>query len=372
MAGRKSGSGMQDSPIFRLSGMLRERKEEMKSFLALADAINDANGNPSPPVIDRRKLAKIVKGEDLDVSLSVKELIALDRYLERFNQSLAQHPILEKPSILDTLTKGERIAFLLGARAREDRVDLSNWDVEAMAEILRDAGGFRQVRFDIQAVLLEQTEKEVRAAGRGERSLWRKLLAKDGPSLVCCGSPRSCHAAEVMLSLMFGVEPFEPAFGRHPPLPFHFVWGPGSQHEITCRSAYTASDLDSMRNPAVREVLEGRAHVLLVGDETFVAAQPGSGPRQTSYGVIVAQRQEAGQVWMVVAGLTGAATHAVARCTKDIHTNLPPEGKGSQKSRTVWAVVKATAEREQGRASTRIRRVTDQEIIGGLRLHPGI
>ena len=157
MADIESGPGPQDSPIFRLSSMLWERKEEAKSYKALAEAINEANGNPTPFVIDRRKLARIVEGK-LDVSLSVRELIALDRYLERFNLSLAQHPILEKPSILETLTKGERIAFLLGARPREDRVDLSNWDVEAMAEILRGAGDFRRVRFDIQAVLLEETE----------------------------------------------------------------------------------------------------------------------------------------------------------------------------------------------------------------------
>ena len=173
-----------------------------------------------------------------------------------------------------------------------------------------------------------------------------------------------------MLAHMFDVDPFEPAFGEHPPLPFHFVWGGETANEITCRFAYTVDDLKSMRNPAADKVAEEHSHMLLVGDETLLADQAGKGRRQTSYGVVVAQRQREGQVWIVVAGLSGASTHAAARCVKDIHSNLPPEEPGTQKSRTVWAVVKATAEREQARSSTRIRRVTGQEIIGGVRRFP--
>src|SRR5207302_2843655 len=52
---------------------------------------------------------------------------------------------------------------------------------------------------------------------------WFKLLAgKDAPSLICIGSPRANHAAEILFAAMYGVSPFKS--GHNEALPFRFYW----------------------------------------------------------------------------------------------------------------------------------------------------
>jgi hypothetical protein len=372
MANEKSPEKLPTDVVFRLAQVLAERKKKEGSYLNLARQINLVNGNPTPWVVDRRKLARIVE-EDPNVPLSPLELVALDRYLERFNEGLAQKPLLERPSILETLVEAGEVTFLLGARARRNRVDISNWDVQAMAEILRGTAGFRRTHFDIREVLLlgdrSQVENAYLKPRRRMKGTWLELLAEDGPSLVCCGSPRSCHAAEVLLAKMFGEDAFVSSVGLHPRMPFHFVWVGGEESKIPCRFEIVAEDLASSHASLTEQVLEGKARVLMVGDEPYLAQQPGETGSHTSYGIVAAQRRPGGQIWMVIAGLTGAATHAAARVVRKIHSNLPPRARG-RRSKVFWVLVKSISKRGRSKSMPQLRIVTDCEIVGELRTFP--
>ena len=56
------------------------------------------------------------------------------------------------------------------------------------------------------------------------------------------------------------------------------------------------------------------------------------------YGVIAAQRRPAGNVWLVVSGLTGPATHAAAMKVKEITAEIP--WAQGQPSKVLWVPVK--------------------------------
>ena len=87
-----------DKPVFRMARVLKRHKQELKGYSRLANAIREANRGSSKNPVDRRKLKRIVDHQD--VSLSTRELIALDTYLTRFGEGFAYKPLLEKRSIL--------------------------------------------------------------------------------------------------------------------------------------------------------------------------------------------------------------------------------------------------------------------------------
>ena len=63
--------------------------------------------------------------------------------------------------------------------------------------------------------------------------------------------------------------------------------------------------------------------------------------RVRSYGVIAAQRRPEGQIWVVIAGLTGPGTYAAATCLNAVEAPLP-NAEDPHRGQVLWAVVEAT------------------------------
>lgn len=340
-------------PVFRLGQVIEQRKEAEGSYLELQKKIAQAwratsgQGSAKPPV-DRRKLRDLVEhahDPERNVVVSLHQLRAIDSYLDRFNEGLAFRPLLERPDLLRALAESGEIAFLVGSKVHEGRVDLSQWDVLSVAEIQRGVNrSTSSVHFDILDVLLEDDDE---FAGEYEDEPWSGVLKDHGPSVVCIGSPRAVHAAEVMLADMFGVTPFEPSPPHDDHLPFHFVRPIEPEHQrVPSRFVLHSDDI---RNTHLAEAVEVDAgtHALCVGDEVRLADRlDGSSPRVRTFGVVAAQRRPSGRLWTVVAGLTGAATHACAQALEQLHAGLPRVVSGPPP--VMWAVVEALVE-EDGR-----------------------
>jgi hypothetical protein len=144
---------------------------------------------------------------------------------------------------------------------------------------------------------------------------WRRKLnheleplldSKVPTSIICCGSPRACPAAELMLADILGGTPFArpPAPG---PRPFAYVWSDQALRANPSSFAVTASLSDEVRQrhgqgPVQAMQIRGQLLPLNQQEDTW-----------TTYGVCVARRFENEAVWLVLGGATGPGTLACAR-----------------------------------------------------------
>lgn len=349
----------------RIAKVLEDHLHEKHTYVALARAISAANHlhEDDKDALDRRKLKKIIDG-DQDLVLSIDELRALDRYLEPLGEGLAYNNFFLRANILQTIADaGRPVKFLLGSRPVEDsRLNLDHWDVNALAEIQRGVGNFASnVRFDIRDVLLHG---DVKAARRSVTSgQWTELLADDGPSLVCLGSSRATHASELLLARMFDVQPFEDSPESKARLPFHFVWPPDLDHLFPSAFRYTPEELAAFDPQAARLVHAQTASALEIGGTVYLDRLKQQYTSE-SYGVCVAQRRRGGQIWLVLAGVTGPATYAAARLANRLALHLPPTGPG-EPSKVHWAAVRAFVQRDRKRAFGAFLEVENQEILSG-------
>jgi hypothetical protein len=369
------------APDFRLARVLSQGVAREGSFSALAKAI--AESSPPRPkqdqdrddrkgkkrrkkgkwVVDRRKLKSLVEGRG-DVVLSLDQLRALDRYLERYGAGLAYLPLFEKPDLMQTLADSGRVTFLLGSKPERESRSFSHWDVLAMAEIQRAINPSEiSVRFDIQDVLLdEDLDKTVTSAANG---VWEDLLHDQGPSLVCLGSSRTGPAAEVMLCQMFDCPRFtDPPLAQKQRLPFHFVWDPKLDY-IFPSHFHLGSDDISLRDPeAANAIKQRKASAVVTAEEVFVDRVFHDHEGDT-YGVCVAQRRKRGQVWLVMAGVTGVATFVAAKLAKSLATSLQ-EQKSGQDSDVYWAVIRARVVKDPDRPLNSRRAFEEEAIVSGL------
>jgi hypothetical protein len=355
----------------RLSGVLRERLIAEKNYVALADAISAANtatntatntgGKYAKPVIDRRKLKKIVEA-DASLVLSIRELEALDRYLEPLGHGLAYNSIFQRPNVLESLANaGHPVTFLLGSKPSEGyQLNLSHWDVKGLAEIQRGVNKFApNVRFDIRDVLLHSDVKDARRSiGKGG---WMKLLNEDGPSLVCLGSGRANHAAEAILCKMWDVPTFDGSEAAKRDVPFHFLWPDGRDHVFP--SAFQRSSADTPATGAASRALKRGVSALATATGLYVDKLDRS-YNGVNYGVCVAQRRSRGQIWVVLAGISGPATFAVAQLANRLAFNLQA-GPTGEDSPVLWAVIECSVRRDDQRVGGNFLVVTDQATVSG-------
>ncbi len=352
------------APVFRLAKVLSARKNAVGSFSKLSREIHAAwlelTGKESTrPIIDRRKVRAICSAGDRLV-LSLDELYALNAYLERFDESLARRPVFEKPSLLQAFAEGDRVVFLLGSKVHDRRVDLSQWDVKSVAEIQREVDRVStNVHFDLHDVLLEEEVEKARASFDEP---WAKFLESGGPSVVCIGSPRACHAAELMLSTMWGETPLEAAETDDPVLPFHFVRPSVQEQFVPSRFVWHENDIKDRDSAVARRVAEDQVFALCIGEEVHLADAPGKKPSRT-FGVVVLQRRPNGAVWMVVAGLTGAATHAAALSLKEHSFSLPP-ASSDKPSPVLWFVIQAVVEEDARHPDRGVHHVVNHWLHG--------
>jgi hypothetical protein len=377
---------------FRLARVLSERRDREGSYAALAEAIEKSNparpaAGPKPsPIpspkpdqgrdegkqrkskrgVDRRKLKALVEG-DPNVVLSVRELRAIDVYLDRYGQGLAYVPLFERPDLLQTLADSGRVTFLLASKPEEGLRYFSHWDVLAMAEIQRGINPSEMsVRFDIQDVLLQETQQK--AAGSSKMGGWSELLGDQGPSLVCLGSTRTGPAAEAMLCRMFEVPEFEdPPPADKQRIPFHFVWKPMLPYVFSSHFHLGSVDLFSRDLDAANTVRERRASAIVTAEDVFVDRVYPERIGDT-YGVCVVQRRKRGQVWLVLAGITGVATFVAAKLAKSLTTRLHEQEAG-QNSDVYWAVIRARlpdVPDDPDRPLASVRTFAEEAIVSGL------
>lgn len=360
----------------RLAKVLAVRKEKEGSYLALARAISEANGvdtGPDPAggkpryAVDRRKLKSIV-ANDPKLVLSIAELQALDRYLDRYGEGLASSPLFVKPDILQSLADSGHVTFLLGSKPeiidlRVNRLTFAYWDVLAMGEIQRGVYSFSpSIRFDICEVRLpERVEQATDSVEHGD---WTGLLDEDGPSLVCIGSSRAIPAAEAILSAMCECKPFQDgSLDEKRQLPFHFVWPAGLHHVFPSPFHFVSGDIAQTHYEAAEIVSQENAAALVTHRGVYVDELSRSGEGAT-YGVCVAQRRRRGQVWLVLAGISGVATYAAALLLRTMATRIQAEEAGRD-SAIYWTVVQAIVKPGKDHASGGPPEVTTQSTVSG-------
>ena len=369
--------------IFLLSNLIRRALEEDGPASRLARLIRLANEKAGGKgSISRRALEKLAHHPH-HVSLRYSQLVALDNFLSARGEGLDRHPLFQKPGILDCLVETPRVAFLLGSTPRqsEQRNDLSRWDTRAMAGLLHEIclrstalySGRRSVEFEIEDVLLDFPVRLEKLMAQP----WHRWLRDKNCSLISVGSPRACHASEVILAQMFGLKPFEKneAGGVQPP--FAFIWPEtepgesgrspktsrlkGNPRSFQSRFALSAADIDRREPELSRLIREGKACAFKFGD-TIYPVVPGEKPFKM-YAVIAAQRRRDSQTHVVIAGLSGPATFAAAAKVKEFMTALPhvPREESSVIYRPVWALI--STEGQEGQPGD-IRKVKSYGFLG--------
>jgi hypothetical protein len=279
---------------------------------------------------------------------------------------LTSESLFVRENILQSLAAAAKpVCFLLGSRPSEDHgLNLSHWDVKALAEVLRGVNNFApNVSVDIRDVLLRDTDKQARESIR-KRS-WAHLLDDGGPSLVFLGSSRASHATEAALARMTGVKPYRDRPKDKERLPFHFVWPAGIDHGFPSCFRYTAAEVEAFDPESAREVAEEGVSGLEIDREVHIDRLRKGGDTIT-YGICAAQRRPGGQIWLVLAGVTGAATFAAAELTHSLPLGLPRVQAG-QVSDVSWAAVQAFVQMDDTRLPDKAQVVLDRQPLGGPR-----
>jgi hypothetical protein len=339
----------------------REYERCGSSFLELQEEIKRANGDDR--WIERRKLSTILETGDVG-RLSFRELEALNTYLVS-NKRAGVAAIFDVPELFQAIGERRQVTFFLAAKPHREHgtIDMAQGDVRAMAELISGIEGASAgvgVAFTIVDVLLRRTKGSERDLQkylkRFSKEEWYHLLEiEDGPSLVCVGSPRACHAAEVMLSRMFGrkafteMDPFDLANAP----PFYFQWDEPTQ-------------LPSSFAPGVEYARGQRGPVLSFEDKALRCRKGERGWH--TYGVIVAQRRPRGQVWVVVAGLTAAGTEAAAKLAQRLPGEFPREA--GKPSHILWQPIEVVYTDKGSRHLSNPeagRHIIDQKVIGNPR-----
>lgn len=284
-------------------------------------ALQEAIRRETKVKVDRRKLAAIAAGSQ-NVKLSLAELRALDDYLGSIRLSL-----FAQPRLLEALAETNCLSFFVAAQPREQerRNDLSRWDIQAVAAMLRGLDRLRSgIHFDIIDVLhYDPSKRPLEDADR-----WRTVLDDVHRSAVLVGASSVSAATEKALSAMFEVTPLV-APQADTPLPFYFI----RPRAAFLASAFAVDPAYVPRGLTGRGPLRPDSIGLRVADRVYVelVKEP---RRRKSYGIMALQRRPSGQVWLTVAGLTGPATLAAAEAvTSELASERLP------KTGVFWAAV---------------------------------
>jgi hypothetical protein len=351
----------------RLASAIREEVKHAGSFDALANRIREETESR----IDRRKLKRIADAaiKNDDVPLSFSELQILDDFLAPRQRALSS---LFKRGVPDALLEQGNVTIILGSQPRDHppRIDFSRWDIRGTREVLLALNGTgRAFHFDLEDVIFRHDSHREFAPGQdvGRNETWYHLLHSDhGPSTICIGSPKACHASELMLAKMFGVVPFQRWSDPDREAPFLFIWSKDEPHR-RFRSAFRMEPAALRRhNPELyRRVMSSNSKqpvsAVFTGGEFCEVAR--SRTSWDTYALIAVQRQPHNQVWAVIAGLTGPATFGACRLFDSLSADL--HANSGVSSHTVWATVRVRVEMQptSERYRSDKRHIVNQEVV---------
>jgi hypothetical protein len=201
-------------------------------------------------------------------------------------------------------------------------------------EICLRSSGRRSVGFEIEDVLLDFPVGLEKLTAQP----WHRWLRDKHCSIISIGSPRACHASEILLAQMFGLTPFEREAAAGARAPFAFIWPErepgesgrspapsrlkGNPRHFQSRFALTAADVPRTEGKLAEQIQRGEACAFRFGDQLYPVVPDKQKPFKM-YAVIAAQRRRDSQTHVVIAGLSGPATYAAATLVKQFVTALP-------------------------------------------------
>ena len=102
-----------------------------------------------------------------------------------------------------------------------------------------------------------------------------------------------------------------------------------------------------------------------IGDEIIVVDRTKA--KWTAHGIVAAQRRSTGQIWVVVAGMSGPGTYAGARLMSAVTAALPPPARGHH-SPTLWVRVEVNVDRSEPGGDNRA--VKANKVVGKPQFWP--
>lgn len=317
-----------------LRRVLKAHKDALGSEVALVKAIEQASGSIGK--LERRKLRAILgsDGKRLDVTLRLSELQVLHAYLLAGGHG-GFGSVLTGPTLLRSVADRRKVAFIIPSKQLRGQgtTAIIHWDLRAMIEALRALERIDPtINIVIEDVLLREPADAVLEGSVSDDSWLDLLTGEDSPSLICIGSPRANHAAELLLAKMYGVLPFSPT-SRSTLLPFRFFWQAESRPSSF---TVTEDELKPHRDKLKKFLSGGRCSALLVRcedmvEQCLVVDRDKKSRQWKTYGIIAAQRREHGQLWVVAAGLEGPASLGAAKELASLESVPAVDGTGVSK-----------------------------------------
>ena len=348
-------------PMLRITQLVRQATLPPHgiSLNLLLKKINAAAAEARVPGKINYRLLKRVRDADPSLGITSRAMEIFACYFPE----LKLQPAFVTPGLMDGLVGSHRLTFLLGAKPDrvERRNDISHWDNLALAELLAQClKATRHHNFSIKHAMWRG---DITAEAFPQEPWFEELLRAD-TSVISIGSPVISLSSEWMLAEMFGRQPGDqPDLAAVRRMPFGFAWRPEVVKNF--RSAFHVSlpVLQKLDAGFAREVGQNQSAAFWLEGALHKVPMPRD--RWIMHGVIAAQRQPKGNVWLVVSGLSGPATLAAASKVRHIMDELP--WSNGQRSPALWMPVKAIVKKGIG-SSADIREVESVEFDGVARL----
>ncbi len=294
--------------VSRIPRLVQRLKDECGSWDNVSDELRRINGGGKAPTIERRILPRLADEKKVGKTrLSIHQLICLDRaFAERDEPPL----FVRDQTLLDTIAESEKVDFLVSTRFHDDlQTDaVSGWDLDAITNLLGTELGRRKIGLT-KFVQNQPVEVE---RNRRERC-----------AVIGVGSPIANEASDRMLMRMLDMDKINKRT-KVTELPF-FIIGRDVQ-DAKVKSGFVRKPLAALAKGAEgAQLIDPRYRALVVDQRAYVCDQ------KIDYAMLVAQRNpDGGDVWAVLAGLSGPGTHQLAKILAEekLTTTLPPLTKG--------------------------------------------
>jgi len=304
--------------------------------------IQAANPDDDKWRVDDEKIKRLVERKDGNVSLTLNEIVALERFFSQQGEGANQKGFFER-NMLDPIAHSGRVCFILGAAKDGDGVFnvVRRWDTQALAEIITVLTS-EHGRLEVE--VKDEVRDGAHVNSRLDEQVWHQYLHRKqtASSLISIGSPLANPASECILAAMCCVQPF---VRPKQELPFYFVWPSQVTPPFPSAFALTVSELENRHMAAAKWVKETQRGLLyLPRDKTYLSTRLKENGK--AHALLVGQRRVNGQVLLVVAGVSGPGTLGAARFLASESFPLP-EPISDERDGNVWAGIVAAEVRRQ-------------------------